>query len=54
MMEIIRAWVGRSFRNRIFVAMLAATLLPLLVFGGLMLHLQMTRSQESLAQESHA
>lgn len=54
MMEIIRAWVGRSFRNRIFVAMLAATLLPLLVCGGLMLNLQVTRSQESLAQESHA
>ena len=32
MMETIRAWVGRSFRNRIFVAMLAATLLPLLVW----------------------
>ena len=54
MMETIRAWVGRSFRNRIFVAMLAATLLPLLVCGGLMLNLQVTRSQESLAQESHA
>ena len=54
MMETFRAWVGRSFRNRIFVAMLAATLLPLLVCGGLMLNLQVTRSQESLAQESHA
>ena len=54
MTDILRAWVGRSFRNRIFVAMLAATLLPLLVCGGLMLNLQVTRSQESLAQESHA
>lgn len=54
MMDILRAWVGRSFRNRIFVAMLAATLLPLLVCGGLMLNLQVVRSQESLAQESHA
>ena len=54
MMETFQAWVGRSFRNRIFVAMLAATLLPLLVCGGLMLNLQVTRSQESLAQESHA
>ncbi len=54
MTDILRAWVGRSFRNRIFVAMLAATLLPLLVCGGLMLNLQVVRSQESLAQESHA
>ena len=28
MTDILRAWVGRSFRNRIFVAMLAVQLRP--------------------------
>lgn len=54
MRDALRAWVGRSFRNRIFIAMLAATLLPLLACGGLMLNLQVARSQESLAREAHA
>lgn len=50
--EKLRRWVGRSFRNRIFVTVLAAALLPLLACGGLLLRLQMVRAEESLAQEA--
>lgn len=50
--ETLRRWVGRSFRNRIFVTVLAAALVPLLACGGLLLHLQVVRAEESLAQEA--
>lgn len=50
----MRAWVRRSFRNRIFVTMLAATLLPLLLCGVLMMRLQVVRSEDSLAIQAQA
>lgn len=48
----MRAWVRRSFRNRTFVTMLLATLLPLLLCGALMMRMQIVRSERSLAVEA--
>ena len=48
----MRAWLRRSFRNRVFVMMLLAAFVPLLVCGPLMLCLQVVRSEESLAAEA--
>ena len=48
----MRAWVRRSFRNRIFVTMLLGTLAVLLLCGGLMMRLQVARSEDRLAQEA--
>lgn len=49
---MVRAWVRRSFRNRIFVTMLLAILLPLLLCGSLMMRLLIVRSEVSLAREA--
>ena len=49
---VVRAWLRRSFRNRVFVMMLLAAFVPLLVCGPLMLCLQVVRSEESLAAEA--
>lgn len=49
---MVRTWVRRSFRNRIFVTMLSAILLPLLLCGALMMRLLIVRSEESLAAEA--
>ena len=48
----MRAWIRRSFRNRVFVTMLLGTLAVLLLCGGLMMWLQVVRSEESLAREA--
>jgi len=42
----------QSFRNRIFVTVLVAILLPLLLCGALMMRLLIVRSEESLAREA--
>lgn len=50
----MRAWIRRSFRNRIFATVLLITLIPLLLCNVLMLQLQVsrsTRNQEAEAQE---
>lgn len=48
----MRGWVRRSFRNRIFVTMLLAALLPLLLCGALLMRLQIVRSEERLEEEA--
>ena len=48
----MRTWVRRSFRNRIFVTMLLAALLPLLLCGALMMRLQIVRSEERLEEDA--
>ncbi len=48
----MRGWVRRSFRNRLFVTMLASALLPLLLCGWLLLRLQIVRSEERLARDA--
>lgn len=48
----MKAWVRQSFRNRIFVTVLLAVLLPLLLCGALMMRLLIVRSEESLAEEA--
>ena len=48
----MRAWIRRSFRNRVFVTMLLAMLAVLLLCGGLMMRLQVDRSEDSLAREA--
>lgn len=48
----MRRWIHRSFRNRVFVTMLLATLAVLLLCGGLMMRLQVERSEDSLAREA--
>ncbi|MDE7219028.1 MAG: sensor histidine kinase [Oscillospiraceae bacterium] len=45
----MRAWVRRSFRNRIFVTMLLAAVLPMLLCGALMMRLQIVRSEKHLS-----
>ena len=48
----MRAWIRRSFRNRVFVTMLLGTLAVLLLCGGLMMWFQVARSEASLAREA--
>ena len=48
----MRAWIRRSFRNRVFVTMLLGTLSVLLLCGGLMMWFQVARSEGSLAREA--
>jgi len=48
----VRTWVRQSFRNRIFVTVLLAILLPLLLCGALMMRLLIVRGEESLAGEA--
>lgn len=44
----MKSWIKKSFRNRSFMTMLLATLLPLLLCGALMMRLQVVRSERSL------
>lgn len=48
----MRAWIGRSFRNRVFVTMLLGTLGVLLLCGGLLMRFQVVRSEDSLARQA--
>lgn len=48
----MRKWIGRSFRNRIFVTMLLSIMLPLLLCGILMMRLQVVRIERSLANQA--
>lgn len=50
----MKSWVRRSFRNRVFVTMLLAALLPLLLCGALMMRLQIVRSEERLEEDAQA
>ena len=50
----MRKWIGKSFRNRIFVTMLLAAMLPLLLCGVLMMRLQVVRSERSLAGQAES
>lgn len=50
----MRAWIRSSFRNRIFVTVLLVTLLPLLFCDMLMMQVQRTRSESSLANQARA
>lgn len=45
-------WIGKSFRNRIFVTMLLSIMLPLLLCGALMMRLQVVRSERRLDAEA--
>lgn len=48
----MRAWIDKSFRNRIFMTMLLSSLLPLLLCGVLLLRLQVVRSEQSMAGDA--
>ena len=50
----MRPWVRRSFRNRIFVTMLLAALLPMLLCGVLLMRLQIVRSEEHLTRDAQS
>lgn len=49
---MIRGWIRRSFRNRMFVTVLLATLLPLLLCGVLMMQVQLLRSEAGLREQA--
>lgn len=44
----MRLWIRKSFRNRIFVTILAVTLIPLILCNVLMMQIQVKRSEISL------
>ena len=48
----MKGWIGKSFRNRIFVTMLLSIMLPVLLCGALLLRLQVVRSERNLAQQA--
>ena len=48
----MRAWIARSFRNRIFITVLLAALVPLLLCDLLMTRLMIGRSEQTLRQEA--
>lgn len=48
----MRAWIRRSFKNRIFITVLLVTLLPLLFCDVLMMQIQRSRSESSLAKQA--
>lgn len=48
----MRAWIRRSFRNRIFVTILLITLLPLLLCTVVMMQVQMQRSETGMAEQA--
>lgn len=50
----MRAWIRRSFKNRIFVTVLMVTLLPLLFCDVLMMQMQRVRSEISLEKQGKA
>ncbi len=49
----MRAWVKRSFKNRIFITVLSVALLPLLLCAVLMIQIQIKRSEGELAQQAN-
>ena len=49
---MIRNWVRRSFRNRIFLTVLLAALVPLLLCDVLMTQVMIARSERDLAAEA--
>lgn len=50
----MRQWIGKSFRNRVFVTMLVSIMLPLLLCGVMMMRLQVVRSERSLDRQAQA
>ena len=48
----MRAWIARSFRNRIFITVLLAALVPLLLCDLLMTRLMIGRSEQTLRREA--
>lgn len=50
----MKAWIRRSFKNRIFITVLLVTLLPLLFCDVLMMQIQRTRSESGLARQAQA
>lgn len=48
----MRAWIRRSFKNRIFITSLLAALIPLLLCEVLMMQVQRVRSESSLAKQA--
>ncbi|MDO5399614.1 MAG: histidine kinase [Eubacteriales bacterium] len=50
----MRAWIRRSFSNRIFVSMLLVTLLPLLLCDVLMVQLLVVRHEHTVADQAQA
>jgi len=49
----MRAWVKRSFKNRIFITVLLVALLPLFLCAVLMIQIQIRRSERELVQQAH-
>ena len=49
---MMREWIRRSFRNRMFVTVLLATLLPLMLCGVLMMQVQLLRSEVNLRKQA--
>ena len=49
---MIRSWVERSFRNRIFLTVLLAALVPLLLCDVLMTRVMIARSEHALGREA--
>ena len=49
---MIRSWVRRSFRNRIFLTVLLAALVPLLLCDVLMTQVMIARSEHTLREEA--
>lgn len=50
----MRAWIRRSFKNRIFITVLLVTLLPLLFCDVFMMQIQKVRTESSMARQSEA
>lgn len=48
----MRAWIARSFRNRIFITVLLVALVPLLLCDLLMTQLMIARSEQTLRREA--
>ena len=48
------AWFKSSFRNRLFVTLLLATLLPLLLCDVVMMRIIITRNERALAEQASA
>lgn len=48
------AWIKSSFRNRLFVTLLLATLLPLLLCDVVMMRIIITRNERALAEQASA
>jgi len=48
----MKAWIRKSFRNRIFVTILAVTMIPLFLCNVLMMQIQVKRSEISLRKQA--